>query len=97
MIGFYRWLEPDRSPSPAVRGVHDLRRTDVTLIPIATFLAGSLLTLLLPVALLIALVVWYVKFVRRVPGTDESAESGTPAAAPEPAASAPPGGSPGEG
>ena len=69
----------------------------MTLMPIASFLAGSLLTLLLPTLLLIALVVWYIRFVRRVPGTDESAESGTPAAAPEPAASAPPGGSPGEG
>lgn len=36
------------------------------LIP-STFLAGSLLSLLLPVLLLIALVVWYVIAVQRVP------------------------------
>lgn len=38
-------------------------------IPIATFLAGSLLSLLLPTLLLIALVVWYWMFIRRVPDT----------------------------
>ena len=65
--------------------------------PIASFLAGSLLTLLLPTLMLTALVVWYIRFVRRVPGTDEPAESGTPAAAPEPAPSASPGGSPSDG
>jgi hypothetical protein len=37
----------------------------VPLIPIATFLAGSLLSLLLPTLLLIALVVWYVRFLGR--------------------------------
>ncbi len=37
-------------------------------IPIASsFLAGSLLSLLLPVALLIGLVVWYVRTVQKVP------------------------------
>lgn len=39
--------------------------------PIAAFLAGALLTLLLPVALLIGLVVWYWIFVARVPGPPE--------------------------
>lgn len=43
----------------------------MTLIP-ATFLAGSLLSLLLPVGLLIALSVWYLLFVRRVPETEDS-------------------------
>ena len=52
------------------------------LVPFATFLAGSLLTLLLPVALLIALVVWYWQFSSRVPETaDGSAASPDPAAA----------------
>ena len=52
------------------------------LVPIATFLAGALLTLLLPVALLIALVVWYWHFSVRVPDTASGSESGTaPAAA----------------
>ncbi|MHB8692413.1 MAG: hypothetical protein ACYDHH_14330 [Solirubrobacteraceae bacterium] len=32
------------------------------------YLAGSLLTLLLPVAVLIAIAVWYVISVRRIPG-----------------------------
>jgi hypothetical protein len=41
------------------------------LIPIASFLAGALLSLLLPVLLLIALTVWYIAFIRRVPETGE--------------------------
>jgi len=36
-------------------------------IPIASFLAGSLLTILLPLGVLIALTVWYVMFLRRAP------------------------------
>ena len=36
-------------------------------IPIASFLAGSLLTILLPLAVLMALVVWYFLFLRRAP------------------------------
>ncbi len=35
------------------------------MIPIATFLAGSLLSILLPTLLLIALTVWYVRFLGR--------------------------------
>lgn len=52
----------------------------------ADFLTGSLLTLLLPVALLIALVVWYVMFIRRVPETAEEdiAPAGTATANPGP-------------
>ncbi len=49
------------------------------MVPIAAFLAGALLTLLLPVLLLIALVVWYWKFSARVP---ETAEADIPAAPP---------------
>jgi hypothetical protein len=41
----------------------------VSAIPVATYLAGSLLSLLLPTLMLIALVVWYVKFIRHVPET----------------------------
>jgi hypothetical protein len=48
-------------------------------VPIATFLAGSLLTLLLPIALLIALVAWYWWFSVRVP---ETADGSTPDPAP---------------
>jgi hypothetical protein len=36
-------------------------------LPLASFLAGSLLTLLIPVGLLIALVVWYFRAATRVP------------------------------
>lgn len=51
------------------------------LVPIAAFLAGALLTLLLPVALLIALSVWYWGFSKRVPETTEvRATGGDPAA-----------------
>jgi hypothetical protein len=59
-------------------------------VPIATFLAGSLLTLLLPVALLIALVVWYWRFSARVPETVDTPGPATAAAAP-PAPAANPG------
>lgn len=41
------------------------------MVPIAAFLAGALLSLLLPVALLIALSVWYMAFLRRVPETPD--------------------------
>jgi hypothetical protein len=51
-------------------------------VPIAAFFAGALLTLLLPVALLIALVVWYWWVSVRVPDTADRSEAGTaPAAA----------------
>jgi hypothetical protein len=43
-------------------------------IPVASFLAGSLLTLLLPVALFLALAGWYLWFVKRVPETAEVGE-----------------------
>jgi hypothetical protein len=52
----------------------------MTFVPFADFLAGALLSLLLPVTLLIALVVWYVMFIRRVPETGE--ESATPDGSP---------------
>ncbi len=47
------------------------------MVPIAAFLAGALLTLLLPVLLLIALAVWYWKVSVRVPETTEGAPPGT--------------------
>ena len=47
-------------------------------IPLASFLAGSLLSLLLPVGVLIALVVWYVRSVGRVPGERADQPPGEP-------------------
>lgn len=44
-------------------------------VPFATFMAGALLTLLLPVLLLIALVAWYWWFSARVPETDDLSRS----------------------
>jgi hypothetical protein len=45
-----------------------------------SFLAGSLLTILLPLGLLIVVVIWYVIAVKRVPGdTPESSPSLPPA------------------
>ena len=44
-------------------------------IPFAAFLVGGLLTLLLPVALLIALAVWYWRFSVRVPETADGSGS----------------------
>jgi hypothetical protein len=43
----------------------------LALLPIGSFTAASLLSLLIPVLLLIALVVWYLKFFREVPETTE--------------------------
>jgi hypothetical protein len=48
------------------------------LLPIATFMAGALLSLLLPVILLTALVVWYVLFLRRVPEPTDATLPGPP-------------------
>ena len=42
------------------------------------FFAGSLLSLLLPVCLLIALAVWYVRFVRHSPADTSPASSALP-------------------
>ncbi len=53
------------------------------MLPIADFLAGALLSLLLPTLLLIALVVWYFMFLRRVPENSEP-EPARPAANPGP-------------
>jgi hypothetical protein len=52
----------------------------VPVVPIATFLAGALLTLLLPVLLLVALVVWYWWFSARVPETSGADVAAAPAA-----------------
>jgi hypothetical protein len=54
------------------------------LVPIAAFLAGALLTILLPLALLISLVVWYWMFSVRVPETTAKRESRTEPAAANP-------------
>lgn len=45
------------------------------MIPIAAYLAGALLTLLLPVLLLIALAVWYWKVSVRVPADRAGSEA----------------------
>jgi hypothetical protein len=58
-------------------------------IPFAdNFLAGSLLSLLLPVGLLIAVVLWYLVVMRRVPG--DTAESSAALPPPEVVAAAGP-------
>jgi hypothetical protein len=61
----------------------------------SSFLAGSLLSLLLPTIMLTALIVWYVKFIREVPDTTEeelaSASAGNPGAAAAPASASNPG------
>ena len=58
-------------------------------VSIATFLAGSLLTLLLPVLLLIALVAWYWWFSARVPDTADGPDTSTTPAAAAPGPSVP--------
>jgi hypothetical protein len=61
----------------------------MTSIPVASsFLAGSLLSILLPLAVFLSLVVWYLGFVKSVPETVDRSDV-------EPVASAPgTGGSP---
>jgi hypothetical protein len=54
---------------------------------IASFITGSLLSLLLPVALLIALVVWYMMLLRRVPEPVVGEEPGASPASSDPGAS----------
>ena len=49
------------------------------MVPIAAFLAGALLSLLLPALMLTALVVWYTVFIRRAPGPADGSEPATPA------------------
>lgn len=48
----------------------------MTLMPMATFLAGSLLTILLPISLLIGLVVWYAMFLRRASEPADTSDLG---------------------
>jgi hypothetical protein len=59
------------------------------LVPIAAFLAGALLSLLLPVGLLIALVVWYWLVSVRVHDASGGSEPGTAPAAAAPGPSVP--------
>jgi hypothetical protein len=61
------------------------------LIPIAAFLTGALLTLLLPVALLISLAAWYWLYSARAPAADERPDTGpASSAAADPAPAFPP-------
>lgn len=61
----------------------------MSMLPIADFLAGSLLTLLLPVTLLIVLVLWYWKFSASVPNTADGGEPTKPAATTNPGPTVP--------
>jgi hypothetical protein len=54
-------------------------------IPMASFLAGSLLTILLPLAVLIALLVWYVRFLRSAPDPSVAPPAADAGSAGEPA------------
>jgi hypothetical protein len=54
-------------------------------LPIAAFLVGSLLTILLPIGLVIALSIWSWIYVGRVPETSRQRESQTDPAAATPA------------
>lgn len=59
------------------------------LLPIAAFLAGALLSILLPLVLLIALVTWYWTFIRRLPDPVEGGEARTTGVTTEPRAVGP--------
>ncbi|HET9719510.1 MAG TPA: hypothetical protein VFP55_05495 [Solirubrobacteraceae bacterium] len=56
----------------------------MTLVPIAAFLAGALLTILLPIGLLIVLSVWYWFFSVGVPETVRRRRSGSETPPPNP-------------
>lgn len=56
----------------------------MTALPIAAFLAGALLSLLLPTVLLIALVVWHWGIIARLPEPPEPTETPPTAAAESP-------------
>src|SRR5579884_1379490 len=85
-----RWPTPSPSSSastagltPTARPAHIRPRSrpeeeTVPSLPIATFLAGALLSLLIPTIMLTALSVWYMLFLRRVPDTVEEDKPGLP-------------------
>ena len=53
----------------------------MTSIPVASsFLAGSLLSLLLPVLIFLALLVWYLRFIKGVPDTVAESQAEPPGA-----------------
>jgi hypothetical protein len=64
-------------------------------IPVAAFLAGALRTILLPLALLIALLAWYWVFAKRVPETAERGGPGSTVVAANPLPGPGPGTGPG--
>ena len=79
ILGVYRWLEPDTKPASAPRGAHHLGGLISAMLPLFFadgFLAGSVLTLLLPIGLLIAIAVWYVRTLRRLPAGHAGRVSG---------------------
>jgi hypothetical protein len=57
------------------------------------FLAGSLLTLLMPTILLSVIAIWYVRSVKKVPSQAPPARPSAPAPPAEPEQQAPPAGS----
>ncbi len=61
----------------------------MTVMPLASFLAGSILSLLLPVLLLIGLVVWYVIAVKKVGGRDRTQPVGAAIASADSTAASP--------
>jgi hypothetical protein len=55
----------------------------MTSIPVASsFLAGSLLSLLLPVLIFLAILVWYLKFIKGVPDTVDGSQADPAGATP---------------
>jgi hypothetical protein len=67
-------------------------------IPLASFLAGSLISLLIPIGVLIALVAWYMTSVLRVPeDTAAHAPHAGPGGESEPSVTAPEPGAPATG
>lgn len=59
------------------------------LVPIAAFLAGALLSILLPLGLLVVLSVWYWVFSLRVPETHDKSKSTSDPAGTTPAPNTP--------
>jgi hypothetical protein len=54
----------------------------MVLIPFASFLAGAILSLVMPAGLLVVVVIWYHLEQRRVPRTERTPRGSTPARPP---------------
>ncbi len=68
LIGFYRWLDTEAKSARVPRSSPDTGRDHMaTILVFGSFLAGSLISLLIPVGLLIGIAVWHARAFTHVP------------------------------